>query len=456
MGKQRDHAVVIGASVTGSMVAQALSTRFATVTVIDRDELPNDFSTRKGVPQGRHAHGLLAAGERVMNDLFPGLNAELDAAGAFPVNQGQDARWWWAGGYRVRYPSAYNGYFFTRPLHESVLRRRVVAAGNVELISGSVQGLVGNASEVRGVTVDGNTLAADFVVDASGRSAQSLKWLREIGAEVPGEVDVTVGMTYASRLLRRGPSDPFGNEMIVTTPNLPSGKRLGVLFPVEDDQWIVTLGGFFNDQAPTDDAGFLAFAESFATDDIAEVLRVTDPLTEIVTHKLVSSRRRSVQKLSAPPAGLALLGDTVASFNPIYGQGMSSAALQVEAMGRWLDDGSALDGASLKRLYKKVSKIVDVPWQISVGADFVYPETEGKRPPGVNVLNGYITKVQQATHTSPEVCEAMLAVQNLVAPPPSLMKPTLMRKVRQAAKQSPAAKGTSSTAGVTSNAPARV
>lgn len=438
MADQREHAVVVGGSLAGLMSAKALASRFETVTVVERDDLPSDFSPRRGVPQGRHAHGLLRAGERVMNELFPGLNGELADQGAVLVNTGRDVRWWWARGYRVNYESEFDGFFFTRPLLETLVRRRVEADATIELRRGSVQGLDGDRAEVRGVKMDGETIHADFVVDASGRSGQSLKWLREIGAEVPGELDVTMGMTYSSRLLRRSPSDPFGNAVVVTTPNAPESKRLGVLFPVEGDRWMVTLASFFNETPPTDDAGFVEFARTLANHDIATVIEATEPCTDIVTHRLNSSRRRTVQKLSSPPARFALVGDAIASFNPIYGQGMSSAALQVEALGSWLDRTPTLDTAAVKRLYRRASKIADVPWQISAGGDFVYAETEGKRPPGTKVLNGYITKVQLATHTSPEVSEAMFAVQNLEAPPQSLMKPPLMRKVLKAAKRSPA------------------
>jgi 2-polyprenyl-6-methoxyphenol hydroxylase-like FAD-dependent oxidoreductase len=238
-------------------------------------------------------------------------------------------------------------------------------------------------------------------------------------------------------LLERRPDDPFSNDYIVTIPIAPEGKRLGVCFPVEGNRWIVTLGSFFGDTAPTDDAGYLAFAETLANDDIAQLLRVASPASDLVTHKLNSSRRRQVHKLTDPPAGYAMLGDTIASFNPIYGQGMSSASLQAMALAKILDDagGAACDRSVVRRFYKQAAKVVNNPWQITAGGDFSYPETAGKKAPGTDAINRYITKVQRATHTSPEVTDAMLAVQNLVAPPPSLMKPAMMRKVLRAAKQ---------------------
>ena len=54
-----------------------LTDAYAQVTVIDRDELAEGSTHRRGVPPGRHVHGLLARGQQVLEELFPGLTAEL-------------------------------------------------------------------------------------------------------------------------------------------------------------------------------------------------------------------------------------------------------------------------------------------------------------------------------------------------------------------------------------------
>ena len=74
-------AVVLGASMAGLLAARVLAEFYESVTVVERDELPDTAANRRGVPQGRHAHGLLGRGSLILGDLFPGFEDELVAAG---------------------------------------------------------------------------------------------------------------------------------------------------------------------------------------------------------------------------------------------------------------------------------------------------------------------------------------------------------------------------------------
>src|SRR4051794_6818323 len=85
-------AVVIGAGMGGLTAARAAADAFEEVVVLERDELPGDGAQRAGVPQGRHAHGLLAGGQRALEELFPGLTADLEAGGAVRYRIGLDNR----------------------------------------------------------------------------------------------------------------------------------------------------------------------------------------------------------------------------------------------------------------------------------------------------------------------------------------------------------------------------
>jgi 2-polyprenyl-6-methoxyphenol hydroxylase-like FAD-dependent oxidoreductase len=444
VGRRHDgRAVVIGASMGGLLTARVLAERFTSVTVLDRDALPGDSATRKGVPQGRHAHGLLAAGEGVIRELFPGLMEELVDGGAFYGRQIADARWWQFGGYRVRHGDDVSGSLLSRPYLEDGVRRRVRALGNVEIEDGvAVGSLIARDGQVVGVDIEGphgaGPLDAAFVVDCSGRGSQAGRWLAGLGYPEPEVSQVRIDMGYASRFLRREPDPSRDWAFAVSIQTPPEGKRLAVLFPVEGERWMVTLCGFHGDHAPTDDAGFLAFAETLPTDDIAGVLREAEPLTPIVTHRLPSNQWRHFEKLDRVPAGFVALGDSICSFNPIYGQGMTSAALQTRALARCLDGDDAGSARLPAQFYRAAKKVVSIPWSIAAGADFLYEETTGPKPPLTDALNRYIRKVFVASQHDPVVAKALVDVMNLQAPPPSLMRPGVVVRVRRAAKQGPA------------------
>jgi 2-polyprenyl-6-methoxyphenol hydroxylase-like FAD-dependent oxidoreductase len=431
------HAVVVGASMAGLFTARVLADHFTRVTVLDRDQLLTSPDPRKGVPQGRHAHALLAAGQQVLATLFPGVVEELVADGA--VLMDFDAgRWFQAGGYRAPVGLKRAAISASRPLLEAHLRRRVTSIPNVQIMSGvSVERLLHDGPRVRGVQVnDGDTvsgLTADLVVDCSGRGSRAAHWMEQVGYEQPETVNVRCDMAYATKIVRRSLGD-VDAAFAITIESPPNGTRAGILVPIEGDRWMVTLTDRFHAPA-ADEASFRAFAESLPAPQIRQVLARAEPLTPIVTHRLPSSQRRRFEKLRRVPAGFLTLGDSICSFNPLYGQGMSSAALQAMALGECLGRYE-LDGEELpKQFYRRAAKVIAGPWQIAVGADFAYPQTSGPKPPGTDIVNRYIARVLLAAQVSSDVNMAMLQVQQLTAPPTSLFRPSMMRAVRKAARE---------------------
>jgi len=122
-----------------------------------------------------------------------------------------------------------------------------------------------------------------------------------------------------------------------------------------------------------------------------------------------------------------VFGDAIASFNPIYGQGMSVAALESEELAAVLQQGS---GELLgPRFFRRAAKIVDIPWAISVGNDLRMPETIGPRNIGVNFINWYMSKLHKTAHADPIAALAFFRVGNLLAPPPSVLHPNVAWRV---------------------------
>jgi 2-polyprenyl-6-methoxyphenol hydroxylase-like FAD-dependent oxidoreductase len=449
-------AVVLGASISGLLAARALSGHFERVTIVERDVLPEGEELRKGVPQAAHAHGLLVSGYHVMDEYFPGMMEELEARGAPRGDIVGDFLWFQYGRWKLRHNSGLRGILVSRPCLEAAVRRRVKALGNVTFLEGAdgvrltFDAASGRVTRLvvrpRDSSVE-ETLNTDLIVDASGRGSQSPKWLEELAFGRPEEVSVKVNLGYATRIFERRPGDFFNSigGIIAGTP--PAGTRAGGVLAAEDNRWVVTLGGTVGDYPPTNEDSWVAFAASLPVSAIYELVTSARPLSDIVSYRFRANQRRLYEQMKRFPTGYLVTGDAVCSFNPIYGQGMSVAALEAKALDECLVTG--LDGL-WRRFYVRARKIVDIPWAIATGEDFRFPQVEGQRPPGSRLLNRYLERVHAIASKDQTVCRKFFDVLNLLAPPSSLMSPRVAWRVL--ARSAP--KGQGSPWGMTQSGPA--
>jgi 2-polyprenyl-6-methoxyphenol hydroxylase-like FAD-dependent oxidoreductase len=441
------HAVVLGGSMAGLLTARALSGHFDMVTIVERDQIADRPEARKGQPQTRHLHGLLSSGMGILTHYFPDLPDALRAGGAIVSDMGEGMHWHTYGALRAPATVGQEAALMSRPFLEQLVRQRTLALPNVTLRDGcaAVGLLEGPGRRVAGVRLasdsgDGSVeLRADLVVDCGGRGSRSPAWLRAIGYPEPPTSEVKVDVGYATRIYRRDPDDPRGRMWTLYTPEAPRETRFGGMFPIEGDRWIISMGGWAGDHCPTDEAGFLAYARSLPIPHIAEVIAGAEPLSEIYAYKFGSSLRRHYERLTSFPDGYLVLGDAICSFNPTYGQGMTSAAMQAHALDELLARrGGRLEGLA-PHFFRRAAKVVDVPWQLAVGEDFRFPQTQGEKPAGIDMLNRYVALVHRATHSDPEVTRAFLRVMNLLAPPASLMAPAMVLRVLRATRRRDAA-----------------
>jgi 2-polyprenyl-6-methoxyphenol hydroxylase-like FAD-dependent oxidoreductase len=426
----RKHAIVLGGSMAGLLVSRVQSDHFEQVSLVERDALPALAEQRRGVPQGRHTHGLLASGRNVLERLFPGLSEALLKAGAVTGDIVRDSRWFFEGGCLSRPPSGLNGLLMTRPLLEATVRERVLANPRVvrrdEL---AVEELVVDrkSGRITGVRASGQTLSGDLVVDATGRGSRSPQWLEQLGYKKPVEDVVHVALGYTTRFFQRKPSDLDG-DIAVVIPATPEGKRGGVMLAQEGGRWTVTSNAYCRKHAPEDLDGFIAFASTLPAPYIHEVVCRNEPLGEAVSARFPASVRRRYERLQHFPAGYLVFGDAICNFNPIYGQGMSVAALQAVELENTLGSGDD-DLAWAKTFFRRAAKVVDIPWSIAAGSDLRIPETEGPRTVGVKFINWYLSKLHKAAHTDPVAALAFHRVGNLLALPPSIMHPRIAARV---------------------------
>lgn len=435
---QNKHAVVIGGSMGGLLTARVLSEHFKRVTVLERDPVRDEPESRKGQPHTRHLHGLLAEGFRVMTHYFPDLEQSLLDGGAVVQDMAKMMRWHTYGGYRKPFIFGTKGALMSRPFLEWKIRAFVKALPNVTMMDEcGVENLLSSADKTRvlgvkvterklGVTKD---MYADLVVDTSGRGSAAGGWLEALGYARPFESQVKVDVGYATRLYRRDPDEAGASDWVFITPEAPKSKRMGGAFAIEDNRWVVTVGGWHGEHGPADERGFLEFARSLSAPDVYDIITNNEPLSDIVLHKFPSSLRRHYEKLGRFPEGFLVLGDALCSFNPLYGQGMTSAALQAETLNKLLTERKGNLSRIAHPYFRRVAKVVDIPWQLAVGEDFRFPETKGKKAPGTDLINAYVAKVHRATLHDETVGKAFLKVMNLMAPPTSLFQPGVMRRV---------------------------
>ena len=430
-----DRAVVLGASIAGLLAARVLADAYARVTVVDRDELPEASTHRRGVPHGRHIHGLLARGQQALEELLPGLTAELIAKGVPAGDMLADTRLFLSG-HRLR--QAHAGLVVlcaSRPVLEGHVRARVRAIPNVRLLDRC--DILGLAASRDGRRVTGarvlrradnsaeQVLGADLVVDATGRGARTPIWLEELGYPRPREEQVRIGLGYATRTYRL-PPDALGGDLAVVQAATPEHPRTGGLQLLEGGRWMLTLGGILGDHPPTDPDGFLAFARSLRFPDIHETVRDAEPLDEPVAFRFPASGRRHYERLHRFPDGLVVVGDAVASFNPVYGQGMSVAALEALTLRHHLEDGTR---PHPRRFFTDLARVVDVPWEIAAGGDLVFPDVKGRRTRKGRLLNAYIARLHAAAAGDADLADAFVRVAGLVAPPQTLLHPRVAVRV---------------------------
>jgi 2-polyprenyl-6-methoxyphenol hydroxylase-like FAD-dependent oxidoreductase len=422
----------------GLLCARVLADHADEVVVLEREPLVDSAEPRGRVPQGRHLHLLLSAGLDSLVDWFPGITDELEARGAVRLD-GHHAWVHQGGAYRRQGNWGRWVLSMTRPLLEQVVRSRAEALPNVELRSGvTVDRVVIEDGAVRGVAVGGGMERAGLVVDASGRNSRIVHDLAERGVLVPPVTRVAIDIGYASCFLRRSPGDFEGSFLVVQDGR---SLRAGAVLPVEGDRWQVTIAGVHGDLPPSSEEELIAFAKGLPSPTVAAFLEHCERLSPLVTYRFPSSQRRHYEKASRLLPGLVTIGDASSSFDPIYGQGMTSAALQAAVLASVVERLGLSSGEIPIRFHRKAARVIDAPWRIAVGGDFAHPSTVGPRPFGTAQLNGYVQRVIRATHTSVEVAHAFNRVIQLKDPPAALVRPSTVARVLGAARRSPVVTG---------------
>ncbi|MFK0266073.1 FAD-dependent oxidoreductase [Streptomyces angustmyceticus] len=431
-------AVVLGGSIAGLYAARVLSDHADEVVVIEADD-PGEDGTGRGAPQRQQLHALLSMGHTHLERWFPGITAELVAGGA-RAGVGREVQFYVDGTLKAPVPDL-RMLGATRPFIETRVRRRVAALPRVRIVRGRAHDLLFGADRVRGVrhtTADeasgrpgpGEELDADLVVDAMGRSSRLGTWLLRAGWDQAPLHRMRIDLGYATAVFRRGDELP-GTVVAHASPGPASGyqptlSEPGAMVAVEGDRWMVVLAGYTDHRPGRDPADFLARMRR-CVPPLHEVADRCAMLGEVRTYHFPESRRRDFTRLRRFPGGLVAVGDAVASVNPIYGQGLTLAALQATCLSAYLRTGARPHAPALD-YFRRAAVVVDAAWQLSATADLAQPHVTGPYPRGYRLARWAVDKITEASVLDSEVNRAFMDVAHMRRHPKSLTRPAVLAR----------------------------
>jgi 2-polyprenyl-6-methoxyphenol hydroxylase-like FAD-dependent oxidoreductase len=444
MRSRRTRAIVVGASMAGMLTARVLADVFERVTVLERDTLPNGPDIRAGVPQARHLHVLLPRGRRILEQYFPGITLELVTEGAEILDIANDVAWLTPQGWGVRFPSEFEGVTSTRSLLDHIVRSRLKRVPNVEIIeSCDVTSLVGLAKRVEGVKLrrrNGNdpgsveVLESDFVAVTTGRNSAVSNWLQQLGLPEPETTYVNANVGYASQMFRRPERIGTSWRALFLQAAPPATTRAGILFPVEGNRWLVTIQGGDRDYPPLDQPGFLEFARSLRSPALYEAIKDAEPIGLVSGYRATENQLFHYERLDLWPESLVVLGDTVCAFNPVYGQGMTTAALAAADLGNCLRKRpGSLDGVA-HRFQRRLARINKTPWMLATSEDLRYVGVEGaKASKATRQMHKYMDYVLRSATRCESVRKRFLQVQGMLKGPRVIFGPSVILQVAKEA-----------------------
>ncbi|MFJ3229975.1 FAD-dependent oxidoreductase [Streptomyces sp. NPDC086787] len=434
-------AVVLGGSHTGMLAARALTGFADRVVVVDRDILPDGAEPRRGLPQARHAHLLWSGGVRAMEELLPGVTETLRAAGAHRLPVTTDMVALSSQGWFRRWPESHHVVLAGRDLLDATIRRQVLADERIELLTGTeAVGLTGTASAITGVrvrSVEDRTsqgqeriLSAALVVDATGRGSGASRWLAALGLPAPEVREVDSGLVYASRLYLRPEEarDDFPIVNVQADPHAGSPGRAGLILPVENGRWIATLSGTRGGEPSADADDFLRFArEGLPHPVIGDLLANAEPLSAVSLTRSTCNRRHYYERMPVWPENFTVVGDALAAFNPIYGQGLAAAAQSVRLLRNVIRrQGWGTPGLS-RRIQKAVARPVRGAWDMAIGQDVFYPgATENGPTLRDRLVAAYVDRLMRTATGNGRVARRVTDVTSLERGSAVLLAPDVL------------------------------
>ncbi|WP_086820227.1 NAD(P)/FAD-dependent oxidoreductase [Allokutzneria sp. NRRL B-24872] len=427
------HALVLGGGFAGTLAAIVLAHHADTVMVVDRDRLDDAEAPRRGIPHGRHTHVLVSGGARALDKLLPGITDHLFSLGAQRIGlPGRYMATAAGGGWFPRHEGRQFIIGCSRALLEATVRERLLDHNNITFVSSAdVVGLTGDPARVTGARIRDRatrterTIEADLVIDSTGRSSRAPQWLVELGLPEVEEDVVDPQIFYVTRRYRApdGAHNLPAINIMADPTRTDRVRGSGLLLPIENGTWSVTLSGTVGGHPPVEEAGFHDFAAGLPYPTIAELLDLAEPLGSPFGFKADANRRKHFDKLVPP--GFLVLGDAAATFNPVYGHGLTVAARGAVA----LRDGLARARAEASQdIQRAIARASQDAWMMATSQDFRFPQTLGPRPESRDGLaQRFQERLGRSAMSRPAIADAQMAIFTLsTSPAEALMRPSVL------------------------------
>ncbi|HFJ9287016.1 TPA: NAD(P)/FAD-dependent oxidoreductase [Bacillus toyonensis] len=430
-------AIVIGGSMTGKFAAKALSTSFKEVIILEVGDKWDGKASRKRVPQSDHPHVLLKGGEKAIEELFPTITNELIKAGSIINNFTRDLKWHQFGLWKQPFIGEVHMIQQSRPLLEWHIQKRIDQISNITITYKTlVNGLLvdGNLNKVCGVKVKyletgmQEEVHADIVIDASGFGSKSMEWLREYEIEVQEE-KVRIDLFYATKMFQLKENEELDCCNMLMSPSFPENPYGVLIQTIEDNRYFVTFSGYANEKAPQTDDEFYDFAENLSISNVTDFLNKAEGITDIKTYKIPYQVRRRFDLVNNVPEGLLVVGDAQCRFDPVFGQGVSVAAMEAHQLQLLLQSRKQLDKTFTQQFYKMTADIIEIPWDMTTTEISRHPQLKRELTTKQKFQLWYTKQIYRLSASDSDVYIRLVRVMNLIRSPFHLFHPKVLLAV---------------------------
>lgn len=430
-------AIVIGGSMAGKLAAKVLSNTFEEVIILEDGEKWDGISHRKRVPQSNHPHVLLKGGEEALEELFPNITNELIKSGSIVNNFTLDLKWHQFGLWKQPFKGEIHMIQQSRALLESHIQKRIEQVSNVItkydmlveelLVDEKLNKVYGiNAKCLK--TGMKEEFHADIVVDASGFGSKSIEWLQAYNIEVREE-KVRIDLFYATRLFKLKENEELDCCNILMSPSFPENPYGVLIQTIEDNRYFVTFSGYANEQAPQTDEEFYNFAENLLIPNVTDFLNRAEAITDIKTYKIPYQVRRRFDLVNNLPEGFLVIGDAQCRFDPVFGQGVSVAAMEAYQLQLLLQGRTKLDKTFTQQFYKKAANIIETPWDMTTTEISRHPKLKRELTSKQKFQLWYTKQIYRLSASDSDVYIRLVRVMNLIRSPFHLFHPKVLLAV---------------------------